>query len=178
MNRRLQKGFTLIELLIVMAIIAVLAVGVLVGLDPIEQINRARDTTRAQLAAAVAGAEDRYYSLNEKFTWPTTQAVTPTQMDTAALNIQGLVTSGDLKNATWTQIVAAGNKLQIQPGTSTYKVCYSPVSKQFRHDANEPLTNAPQGWVWQKPSTAVPPIYTACAVTDSETQCAYLCMDN
>jgi len=35
MNRRLQRGFTLVELLIVMAIIAILAVGVMLGLNPV-----------------------------------------------------------------------------------------------------------------------------------------------
>ena len=38
MNRKIsQQGFTLVELLIVMTIISIMAVGVLVGIKPIEQ---------------------------------------------------------------------------------------------------------------------------------------------
>ena len=39
-----KQGFTLIELLIVMAIIAILAVGLIAALDPLEQIRKGTDT--------------------------------------------------------------------------------------------------------------------------------------
>ncbi len=55
----LKKGFTLIELLIVMAILGVLAVVVLVAINPAEQLARARDSGRIsavnQLGRALAG---------------------------------------------------------------------------------------------------------------------------
>ena len=41
-----RRGFTLIELLIVMAILGVLAVVVLVAINPIQQLARTRDTGR------------------------------------------------------------------------------------------------------------------------------------
>ena len=55
----IKKGFTLIELLIVMAILGVLAVVVLVAINPAEQLARARDSGRIsganQLGRALAG---------------------------------------------------------------------------------------------------------------------------
>ena len=43
---KLQLGFTMIELLIVITILGILAVAVLSAINPIEQINRGRDTGR------------------------------------------------------------------------------------------------------------------------------------
>ena len=40
---KLNMGFTLVELLIVITLIAILAVAIVATLNPIEQINRARD---------------------------------------------------------------------------------------------------------------------------------------
>jgi prepilin-type N-terminal cleavage/methylation domain-containing protein len=63
MNKNLpnSKGFTLVELLIVMAVVAILAVGVLVGINPIEQINKAKDTSANKMASQLLSAFQRYY---------------------------------------------------------------------------------------------------------------------
>ena len=46
-----KAGFTMIELLVVIAVIGVLAVAVLSSINPIEQINKGRDTrTRSDAA--------------------------------------------------------------------------------------------------------------------------------
>ena len=50
------RGFTLIELLVVIAILAVLAVAVVVVLNPAELIKQARDTTRISDLAALNSA--------------------------------------------------------------------------------------------------------------------------
>lgn len=47
MNR---QGFTLIEIIIVVAILGILAIGLVAALNPVEQINRARDTTTLNVA--------------------------------------------------------------------------------------------------------------------------------
>lgn len=58
----LKKGFTLIELLIVMAILGVLAVVVLVAINPAEQLARARDTGRISAANQLGRALAAYYT--------------------------------------------------------------------------------------------------------------------
>ena len=59
-----NKGFTLIELLIVMAILGVLAVVVLVAINPAEQLRRARDTGRISGVQQLGRAMQAYYTVN------------------------------------------------------------------------------------------------------------------
>lgn len=66
---RSQAGFTMIELLVVIAVIGVLAVAVLSSINPIEQINKGRDTRSRSDAAQLIGAVDRYFAIHEKYPW-------------------------------------------------------------------------------------------------------------
>jgi len=66
-----EKGFTLVELLIVIALIGVLAVAVLAAINPLEQLNRARDTGMESDASQLLAAIDRYYASQEEFPWVT-----------------------------------------------------------------------------------------------------------
>lgn len=66
---RQSAGFTMIELLVVIAVIGVLATAVLSSLNPIEQINKGRDTRLRSNAAQLINAIDRFYSINEKYPW-------------------------------------------------------------------------------------------------------------
>lgn len=56
MHMRTQKGFTLIELLIVIAVIAIIAAGVFVALDPAQRFQEARDSQRWSDVSAVISA--------------------------------------------------------------------------------------------------------------------------
>jgi len=56
------KGFTLVELLIVIAIIGVLAVVVLVAINPIEQLAKTRDAGRISTVTQVGHAIQAYYT--------------------------------------------------------------------------------------------------------------------
>ena len=64
-----QLGFTMIELLIVIAILGILAVAVLSAINPIEQINRGRDTGSRSDAEQLLTAIDRYYAMQGYFPW-------------------------------------------------------------------------------------------------------------
>jgi prepilin-type N-terminal cleavage/methylation domain-containing protein len=70
----LRKGhgsgaFTMIELLVVIAVIGVLAVAVLSSINPIEQINKGRDTRVRSNAAQLLNAADRFYAIQELYPW-------------------------------------------------------------------------------------------------------------
>jgi prepilin-type N-terminal cleavage/methylation domain-containing protein len=65
----LRQGFTMIELLVVIAVIGVLSVAVLSSINPIEQINKGRDTRSRSDAAQLISAVDRYFSIHEIYPW-------------------------------------------------------------------------------------------------------------
>jgi prepilin-type N-terminal cleavage/methylation domain-containing protein len=56
----MQKGFTLVELLIVIALIAVLAVAVILALNPAELLKQGRDSTRISDLANINSALSLY----------------------------------------------------------------------------------------------------------------------
>ena len=64
-----MKGFTLVELLIVIALIAILSVAVLATINPIEQSNKAKDSTIQNDAAEVMNAYERYYTVQFHYPW-------------------------------------------------------------------------------------------------------------
>jgi prepilin-type N-terminal cleavage/methylation domain-containing protein len=66
---KLNMGFTLVELLIVITLIAILAVAIVATLNPIEQINRARDARYKNDASELLGAIERYYTSTGEYPW-------------------------------------------------------------------------------------------------------------
>ncbi|MBP9781413.1 prepilin-type N-terminal cleavage/methylation domain-containing protein [Candidatus Woesebacteria bacterium] len=89
-------GFTMIELLIVISILGILAVMVLAAINPLEQINRGRDTAKRGDAEQLLGAFERYNAFNGYFPWQGDET------DTTAANIaldMVLVNNGWLANA-------------------------------------------------------------------------------
>ncbi|MDP4009408.1 MAG: type II secretion system protein [Candidatus Shapirobacteria bacterium] len=64
-----KRGFTLVELLIVIALIAILSVAVLATINPIEQSNKAKDSTVQNDAAEVMNSYERYYANAQKYPW-------------------------------------------------------------------------------------------------------------
>ena len=67
--KRLIRGFTMIELLIVIAVLGVLAIAVLSAINPIEQINRGRDTATRSDAEQLLSAIDRYNAAVGLWPW-------------------------------------------------------------------------------------------------------------
>ena len=70
MTAQIRRGFTLIELLIVMAILGVLAVVVLVAINPVQQLARTRDAGRISTVVQIGHAVEAYYTTHEG-TYPT-----------------------------------------------------------------------------------------------------------
>lgn len=68
---RSQAAFTMIELLIVIAILGILAVAVLAAINPIEQINRGRDTGSRSDSEQALSAIDRFYAYKGYYPWVT-----------------------------------------------------------------------------------------------------------
>ena len=62
-----SKGFTLIELLIVIAILGILASGILVAINPLGQIQKARDAVRRSDGKQINDAITRYFIVNGSY---------------------------------------------------------------------------------------------------------------
>lgn len=175
-------GFTMIELLIVIAVLGILAVAVLSAINPIEQINRSRDTGNRSDSEQLISAIDRYYANNGYYPWQTgaadpASAVAWTKVDTTwkdsggATGVLGKLSqtgTEELKSSfidristtTYNFLYAYNNGIQ---GSSTY-VCFLPKSASFKTDAGNrcsgtlptdyPTTNACPG--------GTPPVYYTC----------------
>lgn len=106
--RKNFKGFTLIELLIVIAVLGILAVAVLAAINPIEQINRSRDTGTQSDAEQLIGAIDRFYANQGYYPWQSgstdhTDFPALTQITNAAPAVTGLA------GCTMLDVVGVGN---------------------------------------------------------------------
>jgi prepilin-type N-terminal cleavage/methylation domain-containing protein len=150
---RTAKGFTLIELLIVIAVLGILAVAVLSAINPIEQINRSRDTGSRSDAEQLLGAIDRFYATAGYYPWKTSPTLpapsdvtvwglvntTWTDGTLAVLNKLSAAGTGELKSSFTSRITGGGyNPLYKYnlgaQGDSTY-VCFLPKSSSFQTEA-------------------------------------------
>lgn len=77
-----RRGFTLIELLIVIAILGVLAVVVLIALNPVQQLARTRDAGRIAAVTQLGHAMEAYATSNNSL-YPTENATWITSLQTA-----------------------------------------------------------------------------------------------
>jgi len=81
-----KRGFTLVELLIVISLIAILSVAVLATINPIEQANKAKDSTVQNDAAEVLNSYERYYANAQAYPWMAyDQDGTPMTVDDAVI---------------------------------------------------------------------------------------------
>jgi prepilin-type N-terminal cleavage/methylation domain-containing protein len=155
-----RSGFTMIELLIVISILGILATAVLSAINPIEQINRGRDTGSMSDAEQLISASDRYYAFNGTYPWQglgeaaknrnaklSFQVLNNDTKATATGNgsqddypfvLEELLSSNELKASFISRVANAANPLYIYNagtrGSSTY-VCFAPASEAFYRDA-------------------------------------------
>jgi prepilin-type N-terminal cleavage/methylation domain-containing protein len=150
-QRRLaQGGFTMIELLIVIAIIGVLAVAVLSSINPIEQINKGRDTRLRSDASQLLAATDRYYASKEVYPWNvTTDSYTSTTLnDPEALfdfSASGrdwdwgnvMVETAEIKESFVARLASDNSIIVAKPAgvTATTYACFLPASLAFKEEA-------------------------------------------
>lgn len=160
------KGFTMIELLIVIAVLGVLAIAVLAAINPIEQINRGRDTGSRSDAEQLLSAVDRYNASQLVWPWqdaaddPDAVAWSQVTEDSQAGSIPcsmlhnlrhdatdtDCLGTDEIKVSFVTRLIAARyNALYIEygggPGDSVY-VCFSPQSMSFSQEADRRCDNA------------------------------------
>lgn len=121
-----QKGFTLIELLIVMAILGVLAVVVLVAINPVEQLARARDSGKVSGVQQLGRASTAYFTAATSYP------------PAGGAWIDALVTTQDLSTAPSCPGPSGGDCTLNGCASSQNGYCY---------DENASATN-PQAAVW------------------------------
>lgn len=165
MKQKSAQGFTLIELLIVIAVLGILAVAVLSAINPIEQINRSRDTGSRSDAEQLLSAIDRFYATAGYYPWVSGASVTTTTTgsdvrDDSAVDNTGWVDdtsvgvlsklseagTGELKASFTTRITGSGYNTLYRynaggQGDSTY-VCFLPKSSSFLSEAADRCTSA------------------------------------
>ncbi|RJR25465.1 type II secretion system protein [Candidatus Microgenomates bacterium] len=156
--KKLSKGFTMIELLIVIAVLGILAVAVLSAINPIEQINRGKDTGSRSDAEQVLSAIDRYYTTKGYYPWQISpndgaDAQAWTAVDEAWLDSGGSDAVLDKLSEAGTGEIKASfvdrisqteyNTLYVynggDTGDSTY-ICFDPQSASFEDEAEDRCT--------------------------------------
>ncbi len=158
------SGFTMIELLVVISVIGVLAVAVLSSINPIEQINKGRDTRTRSDAAQLINAVDRYFAIHEKYPWNVPNTGTDTSGDgydpgtsdpgtdyTNEFIFDGtsddwdwtdeLVTTAEVKEGFVNRVkdydATENHMVLFKEGTSnaTMYACFLPTSQAFKREA-------------------------------------------
>lgn len=154
-----KRGFTMIELLVVIAIIGVLAAAVLSAINPVEQINKGRDTAIRSDAAELVNATERYFAVQEKFPWNTAKnswnpsssgndnpGVDPDNLfsvdgtaDSKWLWVKILEDTSEVKANFYSRILKNRSKMLAvkEADSGTVFVCFEPSSNQFKEEATE-----------------------------------------
>ncbi len=143
---RRSAGFTLIELLVVIGILGVLAAALIATIDPFEQIKKANDANKKNVAVEFLNGNIRYYTTHNSMPWGDNAscASTGTLSDVSAVNcLTTLVTDGELKAA----FTTATNVLQhvVYFGAANeVTACFLPESKSQQRDPNTKYNSSGQ----------------------------------
>jgi prepilin-type N-terminal cleavage/methylation domain-containing protein len=132
--KHLKMGFTLIELIIVMAILGVLAVGLIAAVDPIEQSARSNDAAKINAAKQMFDAVGRYYASKNALPWTTNQTAVALSSTTVGTIVTTLSGAGEIKSnftsslpsTTTNNVYLSGDATATTP---TYTICALVTSK-------------------------------------------------
>lgn len=174
-----SAGFTMIELLVVISVIGILAVAVLSSINPIEQINKGRDTRTRTDAANLINASDRYFAIHEVYPWNTTTGTyTSNDVDyesefvfTGSADdwdwVDVLVTTAEVKEGYTNRLKNDDALIIFKEGVSnsTMYTCFTPQSEAFKFEAaNNCADGTTPGGLGS--SVTVPAGITTCVTTD------------
>ena len=141
--KKFQKGFTLIELLIVIAVLGILAAGVLATIDPFEQFKKARDTNTRNTMVELYNSFIRFNANHGTWPWGATPPTVDSAQALSAITssyISSIVNDGELKSGFASNIggdvlTSAFVTYKTSP-SETVAVCFLPTSKTIKKDAN------------------------------------------
>jgi len=151
-----STGFTLMELLVVIGVLAILAVGLLAAIDPLEQLKKARDTNARNAAVETLNSFQRYYATHGDYPWELTAPPTGCEQsatlfddgntviidakdtgvgqDEEACITASLIADGELK-ARFYEGLQNPLYIQYNATTASVDVCFAPESKSQQNDA-------------------------------------------
>ncbi|MBP7843012.1 prepilin-type N-terminal cleavage/methylation domain-containing protein [Candidatus Woesebacteria bacterium] len=200
-NANSTMGFTMIELLIVIAILGILAVAVLSAINPVEQINRGRDTGSRSDAEQLLSAIDRYNAFAGYYPWQngasdttydvafmrwsTAGGATGVLQNTTGCAVSDLLSAGsavpactgsnELKVTYFTRIFGSGyNYLSIYHGSEASNstyVCFAPKSDAFKTEAAARVT---AGTPTDYPAGAIGDLTGICGPVGTASNCICL----
>jgi prepilin-type N-terminal cleavage/methylation domain-containing protein len=150
--KKFQKGFTLIELLIVIAVLGILAAGVLATIDPFEQFKKARDTNTRNTMVELYNSFIRFNANHGNWPWETTAGGNGTAPNMATLSsitgslISTIVNDGELKSGFASNIdatvLSSSFVTYLTSPSQTVAVCFLPQSKTIKKDSNTKYNSA------------------------------------
>lgn len=182
-----QSGFTMIELLVVISVIGILAVAVLSSINPIEQINKGRDTRSRSDAAQLIGAVDRYFSIQEVYPWNDVNGTYWTAgdiIDTYDLAFESISNWGwvyiladveEVKDGFVNRLVSDDSIVVVKAAGSneTMYACFLPTSNSFKREAAKSCLSTAR----VTPNISLSTTGDVCASTDGEVNdLNYICL--
>ena len=149
LSRFHSAGFTMIELLIVIAILGILAVLVLSAINPLEQINRGRDTAKRSDAEQLLSAVERFNAFQTTFPWRDSNGDTM-QINTTLRQVTALLPATTLGCPMMAKLAQGQAGPPVCVGTEELKASYltrvtnfaaARALYIFNNDSDDPANN-------------------------------------